>query len=175
MIEDWANILFKAFWCGCAAVGFGILFNVPSKTLFMIWAGGAIAGLVKFTALFLIPSAPVIQSSFYASLAVSIFCIPVAHSRHEAPMIFAIPSVIPLVPGVFAYHTMFGIIKLTGKIGSDYALTLSETVYNGVTTLFIIMAISLGVAIPIHIMRRDPSKKLRETLSSNIVVTESSD
>ena len=90
-------------------------------------------------------------------------------------MIFAIPSVIPLVPGVFAYHTMFGIIKLTGSIGSDYALTLSETVYNGVTTLFIIMAISLGVAIPIHIMRRDPSKKLRETLSSGIVSTESSD
>jgi hypothetical protein len=37
------------------------------------------------------------------------------------------------------------------------------------------MAISLGVAIPIHIMRRDPAKKLRETLSSSIVSTDSSD
>jgi len=158
-MTDWLNIIFKAFWCGWAALGFGILFNVPLKTLFAIWIGGTIAGLIKFTVLFLSARNPVIQSSFFAALAVGIFSMPVAHLRHEPPMIFAIPSVIPLIPGVFAYHTMLGLIKLTGKIGTDYSLTLSETVHNGVTTLFIIMAIALGVAIPIHVMRTDALKK----------------
>jgi len=111
--------------------------------------------------LFLSADSPVIQSSFFAALAVGIFSVPVAHWRHEPPMIFAIPSVIPLIPGVFAYRTMIGLIKLTGKVGDDYSLTLSQTVNNGVTTLFIIMAIAIGVSIPLHVMRKDASKKVK--------------
>ena len=153
-MADWTNIVFKAFWCGWAALGFGILFNVPPKTLFAIWVGGAIAGMIKFSVLFFSASSPVIQASFYAALGAGIFSVPVGYVRREPPMIFAIPSVIPLIPGVFAYHTMLGFIKLTGKIGTDYSAVLAETVHDGVTTLFIIMAIALGVAIPMHVMRR---------------------
>ncbi|OIR12116.1 hypothetical protein GALL_63670 [mine drainage metagenome] len=76
-------------------------------------------------------------------------------------MIFAIPSVIPLIPGVFAYRTMLGLIKLTGNIGADYNQILSETVNNGAKTLFIIMSLSLGVAIPMHVMRKESVKKIR--------------
>ena len=158
---EWITILFKAFWCGWAALGFGILFNVPPKTLFAIWIGGAIAGSIKFSVLFLFAGLPVIQSAFFAALAVGIYSIPIAHWRREPPMIFAIPSVIPLIPGVFAYYTMLGLIKLTGNIGTDYANTLSRTVHNGATTLFIIMAIAIGVAVPMHVMRKDAAKKVK--------------
>jgi uncharacterized membrane protein YjjB (DUF3815 family) len=160
-MTDWVNILFKSFWCGWAAVGFGILFNVPPKTLFAIWIGGAVAGLIKFSFLFLSSGSPVIQGSFFAAIAVGMYSVPVAHWRHEPPMIFAIPSVIPLIPGVFAYRTMIGLIKLTGKVSDDYSFTLSQTVNNGVTTLFIIMAIAIGVSIPMHVMRKDAAKKVK--------------
>jgi uncharacterized membrane protein YjjB (DUF3815 family) len=160
-MTDWMNILFKAFWCGWAATGFGILFNVPPKTLLAIWAGGAIAGLIKFSFLVLSADSPVIESSFFAALAVGMYSVPVARRRYEPPMIFAIPSVIPLIPGVFAYRTMIGLIRLTGEVGNDYALTLSQTVNNGVRTLFIIMSIAIGVSIPLHVMRRDAAKKVK--------------
>jgi uncharacterized membrane protein YjjB (DUF3815 family) len=159
-MTEWINILFKAFWCGWAAVGFGILFNVPPKTLFAIWIGGAIAGLIKFSFLFLLLRSPIIQCSFFSAVAAGIFSMSIGYLRHEPPMIFAIPSVIPLIPGVFAYHTMLGLIKLTGNIGTDYSLTLFETVHNGVTTLFIITSIALGVSIPMYVMRKDAAKKL---------------
>ena len=159
-MTEWIDILVKAFWCGWAAVGFGILFNVLSKNLVAIWMGGVIVGFVKFAILLLSMRSPVIQGSFFAALAVSFFSIPVAHRRREPVAIFAIPSVIPLVPGVFAYRTMLGFIKLADNIGSDYSRILSETVHNGVTTLFIIMAIAIGVAIPVHIMRKDVIAKL---------------
>jgi len=161
MMADWTNIFFKAFWCGWAAVGFGILFNVPVKTLFAIWIGGAIAGSVKFSLLFLLTNSPVIQSSFLAALAAGFFSTAIGFSRHEPPKIFAIPSVIPLVPGVFAYNTMMGLIKLTEKVGTNYSVILTETVHNGVTTLFIIMVIALGVTIPIHLMRKNATKKFQ--------------
>jgi len=150
-MTGWIDILLKAFWCGCAAVGFGILFNVPSKTLSAIWSGGAVAGFVKFTVLFLSAGAPAVQSSFFAAFAAGVVSILTAHLLREPPSIFAIPSVIPLVPGVFAYKTMIGFIKLAGNVGDNYSIVLSETVHNGVITLFIIMAIAIGVAIPMHV------------------------
>lgn len=159
-MTDWTDIFYKAFWCGWAALGFGILFNVPVKTLFAIWPAGAIAGLIKYTVLFAAPSS-VILASFLSALSVAIFCLPLAHLRREPPMILVIPAVITLIPGVFAYRAMLGLIKLTGNTGADYALILSKTVYNGVTTLFIIMSISIGVAIPMHIMRREITKQFQ--------------
>jgi uncharacterized membrane protein YjjB (DUF3815 family) len=160
-MTDWTDILLKAFWCGWAAVGFGVLFNVLPRSLFAIWIGGAIAGLVKFAILFLSMRSPVVQGSFFAALAVSFFCIPIAHWRREPVITFVIPAVIPLVPGVFAYRSMLGFIKLAGNIGSDYSGILSETVHSGVITLFIIMAIAIGVAIPISVMRKDLMVKLK--------------
>ena len=146
-MEEWINILFKAFWCGCAALGFGILFNVPRKNLAEVWMGGAIVGLIKFSVLIYI-SPSIILASFLAALILGIYSMVIALVRHEPQMIVAIPSVIPLVPGVFAYRTMFGLIKLTGNVGPDFARTLSETVHNGILTLFIIMAFTIGVIIP---------------------------
>ena len=55
MMEEWITIMLKAFFCGWAALGFGILFNVPKKNLVHAWTGGAIVGLVKFTILHFTP------------------------------------------------------------------------------------------------------------------------
>jgi len=159
-MTDWIDIFFKAFWCGWAALGFGILFNVPVKALLAIWIGGAIAGLIKFTVLLAAPSY-VILAPFLSALSVAVFSISVAQIRHEPPMIFSIPSVITLVPGVFAYRTMLGLMKLTENVGTNYMLTLSKTVHNGVTTLFIIMSIAIGVAIPMNIMGKNIGKKFQ--------------
>ena len=50
-MNEWFYIGLKAFWCGFAALGFGVLFNAPPRTLFAIWAGGFLAGFVKFALL----------------------------------------------------------------------------------------------------------------------------
>lgn len=160
-MNEWFDIGAKAFWCGFASLGFGVLFNTPPRTLFAIWAGGFLAGFVKLASLQTIPGSGAILCSFIAAVMVGIASIPVAHSRHVPPMIFAIPSVIPLVPGVFAYRTMLGLMKLTGNIGSEYGQVLSETVHNGVITLFVIMALSLGVTVPMYVLSRDSVKKIR--------------
>ncbi|OQP40081.1 hypothetical protein A4H97_17875 [Niastella yeongjuensis] len=144
------NVLFKSFWVGCAAFGFGILFNVPKKYLAVVWLGGAIVGFIKFSVLLYISSS-IILATFLAALVVGIYSVIIAYVRNEPPMIFAIPPVIPLVPGAFAYRTMYGLIKLTGNVDAEFSRTLSETVRNGALTLFIIMSFTIGVIIPYEI------------------------
>ncbi len=143
-------VLLKAFWVGCAAFGFGILFNVPPKYLAVVWVGGAIVGFIKYGVLLYI-SPSIILATFLAALVLGIYSVIIAHIRNEPAMIFAIPPVIPLVPGAFAYRTMYGLIKLTGTVGADFTSTLSETIRNGALTLFIIMSFTIGVIIPYEI------------------------
>ena len=45
---DWLSFFEKGIWLGFAAMGFGILFNVPQRSLLIIWLLGAIGGLTKF-------------------------------------------------------------------------------------------------------------------------------
>jgi uncharacterized membrane protein YjjB (DUF3815 family) len=158
---EWIPVILKAFWCGCAALGFGILFNTPPRSLGLIWFGGFVAGFIKFVLMQPVFDLGIVSASFAAALAIGFASIPAAHLKHVPPMIFAIPSVIPLVPGSYAYKAMLGLMQLTGIMDDSYYAILSNTVHNGAISFFVILALALGVAVPMHIMRKESVKHLR--------------
>ena len=153
-----AEILIKSFWAGIAAIGFAILFNVPRRTLFPIWCIGAMGGLIKFTAMNF--EMGVVFASFLGAVAVGVAAIQLAHLRNSPPLVFSIPSVIPMVPGVFAYKFMLGMIALTSIENTDaYMQTLIETVNNGAKMMFVLISLGTGVAIPMLLTRKESVKK----------------
>ena len=152
------EILIKSFWAGIAAIGFAILFNVPRRTLFPIWSLGAIGGLIKFTAMNY--HVGIVFASFMGTVAIAIIAIQMAHMRNSPPLVFSIPSVIPMVPGAFAYKFMLGMIALTSMENTDaYVQTLIETVNNGAKMMFVLIALGTGVAIPMLLTRKESIKK----------------
>jgi uncharacterized membrane protein YjjB (DUF3815 family) len=163
-MTEWFIIAAKAFWCGWAALGFGILFNAPARALLAIWVAGFVTGLIKFTALHPVVGLGIIGSSFIAAMVSGFVVVFIATWQKLPPSIIAIPSVIPLIPGIFAYKTMLGAIRLTTTISDDYSAILSTTIHTGLKTLFIVLGISLGVAIPIQLFRKrlplDPRSKI---------------
>jgi uncharacterized membrane protein YjjB (DUF3815 family) len=153
------NILWfeKSLWFGLGGVGFAILFNVPVRTLVVIFILAAIGGTTKI--LLLSAGINVIQASLAGAILIGVLSIPAAHSRHAPPLVFSIPSVIPMVPGVFAYKMMIGFISLTGNIDMNtYPRVLAETVNNGLKAIFILMCLAFGVAIPMLITRKSSVK-----------------
>jgi len=160
-MDELFAIFLKSIWSGIAALGFSIMFNTPPRTLIAIWFGGFVAGFVKFGTMALFPEAGFIISSFLAAMMVGFFSIPMAHFRHVPPVIFSIPSVIPLIPGVFAYRTMLGLISLTSKNNENYADAINATVHNGVNTLFIVTVLAVGVLMPMYLLRKESVKTIR--------------
>ena len=146
-MTGWVNILVEAVWVGWAAFGFGVLFNVPKGYLAAVWVGGAMVGLTKFSILFC-NSSFIILATFLAALVLGIYSVILAQIRHEPPMIFAIPSVVPLIPGVFAYRTVYGVIRLGGIAHADFPHLLSETLRNGELTFLVTLAFLAGIFIP---------------------------
>lgn len=152
------EIFIKGFWAGVAAIGFAVLFNVPRRTLFPIWCIGAMGGLIKFTAMNF--ETGIVFASFMGAVAVGIVAIQMAHLKDSPPLVFSIPSVIPMIPGVFAYKFMLGMIALINLENSDaYLQTLIETVNNGAKMMFVLIALGTGVAIPMLLTRKESVKK----------------
>ena len=154
-------ILEKGIWFGFAALGFAILFNVPQRTLLIIWLIGATGGLTKL--MLMQCDIGIVISTFAGASLVGILSVYAAHNKHAPPLVFSIPSVIPMIPGAFAYRMMLGLMKLAGTAvpNDTYYQTLAETTSNGLKTMFILMALAVGVAIPMLISRKETIKKIR--------------
>jgi len=157
---EWFSFFEKGIWFGFAALGFAILFNVPPRTLLIIWLLAAVGGLTKLLMLHF--DIGVVLASFGGASVIGILSIPAAHNKHAPPLVFAIPAVIPMVPGVFAYKMILGLIKLAGDPNTSlYPQILSETVNNALKVLFILMSLAVGVAIPMLITRKNSIKDIK--------------
>jgi len=162
---EWIHLLETWIWLGFAASGFAILFNVPPRTLWVIFIMGALGGTLKLTCLKL--GVNIILSSLMGALLIGFISTKAAHFRHSPPFVFAIPAVIPMVPGAFTYRMMLGIIRLTGE--NDHSIflqLLQETVDNGLKALFVLTALSLGVSAPMLLTR---NKSIKEIKSNNFL------
>lgn len=152
------EIVLKSIAAGIAALGFGILFNVPQRTLFPIGILGAMGGLVKFGVMFF--NVDIVFASFLSATFIGLVSIRMAYSKDSPPLVFYIPSVIPLIPGFFIYKMMLGIMSLTSINDTDiYLQNLMNTVNNGTKAIFILISLGIGVAVPMLITRRETIKK----------------
>jgi uncharacterized membrane protein YjjB (DUF3815 family) len=152
------EILLKGFWCGVAAVGFAVLFNTPVRALIAIFISGFLAGMIKYFVIHPDVGGGIVLGSLLAASAVGFFSIPISHWRHVPPIVTSIPAVIPFVPGSFAYRTILGMMKFVRQTDVEI---LTKTVYNGTMTLFIIIVLSVGVSLPMLLLRIDSVKKVK--------------
>ncbi|MFA8449454.1 MAG: threonine/serine exporter family protein [Bacteroidales bacterium] len=153
------TILFKVIWSGVAAAGFGILFNIPNRTIIPVFSLGAIAGLIKFSAIHL--DVGIIIASFIASGFVGFASIPFSSKKHTSPFVLSIPSIIPMIPGYYGYKTLLGVVKLalSDNIQSEQTLFFSAT-QNGLRLFFILLVLTIGISLPWLALRKKVRRKL---------------
>ena len=160
---EWLFYVEKGFWFGIGAIGFGVLFNVPLRTLFPIYVLGAIGGLAK-VCLVEIGYGPVL-ATFVGAVIIGLLSHLAGWWKVSPPIVFSIPASIPMVPGIFTYKMMMGVIKLSGNPNPvEYSSILSETVHNGMLALFMLLSLAVGAALPLLIVRKKSGKELQDLL-----------
>lgn len=154
------TLLEKGIWLGLAGIGFAVLFNVPRRTLGVIYVIAALGGLLKFYLVSL--EVGLVLATLCGSSLIGFSSVFAAHYRKATPMTFALPALIPMIPGFFAYKAMVGVMKLTAEKDQEaYTKLFFETFNNGLSAWFIILALSAGVAIPLMIARKDSVKRIK--------------
>lgn len=109
-------ILLQTLSAFIATLCFSALFNVSKKQIVLCGLTGAIGWL--FYLLFYSFSSSATLSSFIGTFMVSIVANILARIRKQPVTVFQISGIIPLVPGLGMYYTLYYMVN------SDYDLTL---------------------------------------------------
>ena len=77
--------------------------------------------------------------------------------RIRCPMtVLFIPALLPMIPGMYAYKTVFAMIMFMQHLGDSAASTLymEEILRNGFVTFCVIFMLAAGAAAPIFLFNK---------------------
>lgn len=144
MIELIRLIIIDALFAAVPAVGFAMVFNVPKKMLIYCAIGGAFAHALRFLLMHI--GLHIEWATLIASSSMGFVGLYWSRKRLIPRPVFTVASVIPMIPGSFAFTTMIALVELN-TVG--YSVELMQVVTeNGLKTLFILGALSFGLALP---------------------------
>jgi uncharacterized membrane protein YjjB (DUF3815 family) len=144
----------KLLFGGITSLGFALIFNTSKRALWTVFLLGAVGYFIKYL-LFQELGGNLILSIFVASSFVGISGMYFAHRTHTPPIIFMIPAVINMIPGLVSYKFMIGMIDWISNTRGEIPIVkdVIETFSYGITTLFILFALAFGIAFPIIVFK----------------------
>ncbi|CEP82076.1 threonine/serine exporter family protein [Paraclostridium sordellii] len=146
-----------SFMC---TIGFSIFLSAPKRSLPYAGLIGAI-GWVLYVYLFRVTNNPIL-SNFIPATIVGIASEVFARYLKQPAIVFVIPGIIPLVPGLGMYNTMLYLVQ------ENYELAAS----TGATALLVGGAISLGILLVTSFVKTINTIKFKKAISSfNHVIT----
>lgn len=150
-----ATVLDGAF-AAIAAIGFAIISNPPRKAILISAFLAAVGHGLRY---FLMHSDMIAMNisaaSFFAALSIGLLAIPFAKAIHCPAEVFSFPSLLPMIPGMFAYKSILALTQfMQTKDESASLKLLVEFCHNGATTIFVLFALVVGAAVPVFIFHR---------------------
>ena len=133
----------QALAAALCAVGYSVLFRLPWKLLPVAAVGGIIAVDVR-NILVVQFDANLVAGSFLGAAILGSVVQKATHWFHTPGAVLTIPAVIPLMPGVLLYRLLFSILNIT----TIDAQTLLAGIRSGVEAATVVIAMTIGVAIP---------------------------
>ena len=106
-----ATVLDGAF-AAVAAIGFAIISNPPRKAIlisaFLAAVGHGLRYFLMHAHLFTMDIA---TASFFAAVSIGLLAIPFAKAIHCPAEVFSFPSLLPMIPGMFAYKSILALTQ----------------------------------------------------------------
>lgn len=155
------NICRDAFLSFFVAIGFALLFETPKKGILIAGLLGGMGHAIRFALLQF--GFGLIFSTLCGTVSIGLMGIYCAHKIHTPPVVFTLPACITMIPGLYAYKTMLGCIRIyeEGTTGTKTAFLLHDTVYNFILTSSLLFCLAIGICIAALIFRRKSVKNLK--------------
>ncbi|MGI9276028.1 MAG: threonine/serine exporter family protein [Endozoicomonas sp.] len=148
----------RCLWAAVAALGFATLFTVPVRAF---WAVALLAIIgYGLRGVGMMYGLNLVIATLIASCTMGLLAIQLAHWVHTPTTVFMAPAVIPMVPGVFAYRTMMGLLEISSNSSAPVEL-LSSTANSGLVAMFTLLALAVGVSLPSLLFKNKSVKEIR--------------
>ena len=96
---------------------------------------------------------PIEWATLAASSLVSLMFVYLSRRLIAPRPVFTVASIIPMIPGKYAFNTIIAVLSMNSQGVSQHLI--NAALDNGLKTLFILMALSFGLAIPPLIIYRN--------------------
>lgn len=152
---DWqilGSVLADAIGAAIAAIGFSVISNPPRRAIPYTALLAAIGHSIRFV-LLQFTGLDLASASFIAAFSIGMLSL-LAGSRIFCPAtVLYIPALLPMIPGMYAYRTVFSLIKFLQSSGNDNEAIhyLLEIFKNGITTASVLFTLGVGATIPLFI------------------------
>lgn len=149
------EFLQDAFFSALAAIGFAAISNPPRRAYLycaLIAAAGHSARFLMMSDSFL--GLHIVIATTIASFIIGVLAVLFSPIVKTPPETCLFPSLLPMIPGIYAYRTFGGMIMCLyqGREGDfDHYFYLFAS--NGLTCLFILLGMVIGAVIPIFMMK----------------------
>lgn len=153
MTEILLTLLRDALLAAVAAVGFSVISDPPLRTVpfcaLLAACGHAVRFLLMHNA-----GMDIMTASFLGALTIGTLCVGVAYVVHCPTTTLYIPALLPMIPGMYAYRTVFAMTHFMQNL-NDEAMAMQsmlEVFTNGMVTLLVIFALAVGASLPTLIL-----------------------
>lgn len=146
------DLIMDGLLAAIAGIGFGAISHPPKRAYLYIAILAAIGHALRF---FLMNSLQVdiAAASFCASLVIGLFTLWFGRITYCPMTVLYIPALLPMVPGMYAYKTVFGLMMFMQHLKDDVLSHkyLLETFGNAVVTVSTVFLLALGATLMIFI------------------------
>lgn len=157
----WIDILRDAFLSFFVAVGFALLFETPKRALIVAGILGGLGHCIRF--ILIQYNFGLVTSTLSGTVFIGLVGIYFAHRIHTPPVIFTLPACITMIPGLYAYRTMLGCVRIYEEGAEQVASPLlQETVYNFILTSSLLFCLAIGICIAALLFRKKSVKDLKK-------------
>ena len=146
------DILLDGLFAAVAAIGFGAISDPPMRAFPRIALLAAIGHALRFT-LMHCSALDIATASLFAAFAIGM------------GSLWLIPALLPMVPGIYAYKTVFSLIMFLQSLDrADEGMRYMQQFFlNATVSLSVIALLAAGATLPIFIFKRRAFSMTRRT------------
>ena len=146
------EILTDGFFAAIAAIAFGAISNPPVRAFKYIALLAAIGHATRFC-LMNYAAVDIATASFFASLIIGLGSLWLGGKIFCPTTVLYIPALLPMIPGKFAYNTVFAQIMFLQSMKNpvEKAKYMEMFFSNGMITFTVIFLLAIGATIPMFI------------------------
>ena len=149
------DILLDGLFAAVAAIGFGAISDPPMRAFPRIALLAAIGHALRFT-LIHCAALDIATASLFAAFAIGMGSLWLGRGVRCPMTCLYIPALLPMVPGIYAYKTVFSLIMLMQHTAeSDAARQYMDAfLLNATVTVSVVFMLAVGSTVPILLFRR---------------------